>query len=517
MVQINFAQKQVSAKIVYYGPGMSGKTTNLEVVHQRAPDQNKGELTSISTDGDRTLFFDFMPLDLGTVAGMRTSFQIYTVPGQVYYNSTRKLVLQGVDGVVFVADSSTAMLQENLESLRNLEENLNEYGKSLATTPHVIQFNKRDLPDAMSIEELNQHLNPYGAPYFEAVANTGQGVFPTLKALAARVLESIHSGAQGGAGVPAPRAPAPAPQAQAPRAPMPAPQAQRGLPNGTRGAMEQQPAAALPQQGAIAMPQMAPIAAAQAQNAGYAAQPQQVGRAGYPPQQAPAMHQTGFHAPQPAPVGQTGFHSAPQAPVQGGYAQPMQPAPQMMPPPMQQAHPQMAPQMHQHMAPQMQAPTSMQMQAPMAMGHAPLEAPPQQQGYAQQQQAYAQQQAFAQQQGYAQPAQGYAPQQPQNAAPLQMASRPSPSVGAAQPIARAPAAPTSKPAQSTAAAAQPRPTSGPLEGTRFRPRTGGQPAPRVEPRPTPIEKSSSKLYVGLFVAAAVILAVGLTFVVMSFL
>ena len=193
MVQINFAQKQVSAKIVYYGPGMSGKTTNLEVVHQKAPDQNKGELTSISTDGDRTLFFDFMPLDLGTVAGMRTSFQIYTVPGQVYYNSTRKLVLQGVDGVVFVADSSASMVQENLESLRNLEENLNEYGKSLATLPHVIQFNKRDLPDALPLEELNRLLNPYGAPCFEAVASSGHGVFPTLKALAARVLEAIHA------------------------------------------------------------------------------------------------------------------------------------------------------------------------------------------------------------------------------------------------------------------------------------------------------------------------------------
>ena len=114
----------VNAKIVYYGPGMSGKTTNLEVVYQRAPEKNRGELTSISTDGDRTLFFDYMPLDLGTVAGMRTAFQIYTVPGQVYYNSTRKLVLQGVDGVVFVADSSAAMLEQNLESLRNLEENL---------------------------------------------------------------------------------------------------------------------------------------------------------------------------------------------------------------------------------------------------------------------------------------------------------------------------------------------------------------------------------------------------------
>ena len=198
MVQINFAQKQVNAKIVYYGPGMSGKTTNLEVIHQRAPDQNRGELTSISTDGDRTLFFDFMPLDLGTVAGMRTCFQIYTVPGQVYYNSTRKLVLQGVDGVVFVADSSPSMVEENLESLRNLEENLNEYGKSLSSIALVIQYNKRDLPDALPVERLNQLLNTSNAPTFEAIASTGQGVFPTLKALAAAVLESIHSGGKGG-------------------------------------------------------------------------------------------------------------------------------------------------------------------------------------------------------------------------------------------------------------------------------------------------------------------------------
>ena len=202
MVQINFAQKTVTAKVVYYGPGMSGKTTNLEVIHQRAPQNNRGDLTSISTDGDRTLFFDFMPLDLGTVAGMRTSFQIYTVPGQVYYNSTRKLVLQGVDGVVFVADSSASMAEENLESLRNLEENLAEYGKSLATLPHVLQWNKRDLPDAMSPEQLDELMNQFGVPAFEAVANTGQGVFPTLKALAAKVLESIHSNHLGSSGAP---------------------------------------------------------------------------------------------------------------------------------------------------------------------------------------------------------------------------------------------------------------------------------------------------------------------------
>jgi len=191
MVQINFAQKTVNVKIVYYGPGMSGKTTNLEVVHQRAPKENRGDLTSISTDGDRTLFFDYMPLDLGTVAGMRTCFQVYTVPGQVYYNSTRKLVLQGVDGVIFVADSAPSMVEQNLESLRNLEENLNEYGKSLATLPHVIQWNKRDLPDAMSVEELDRLMNVHKTITFEAVAYTGQGVFPTLKSLAALVLKTV--------------------------------------------------------------------------------------------------------------------------------------------------------------------------------------------------------------------------------------------------------------------------------------------------------------------------------------
>jgi hypothetical protein len=191
MVQINFAQKTVNVKVVYYGPGMSGKTTNLEVVHQRAPEGNRGELTSISTDGDRTLFFDYMPLDLGTVAGMRTSFQLYTVPGQVYYNSTRKLVLQGVDGIIFIADSSASMLEQNLESLRNLEENLNEYGKSLANLPHVLQWNKRDIGDAMPVAELERLLNHHKAPTFEAIANTGQGVFPTLKALAGAVLKNI--------------------------------------------------------------------------------------------------------------------------------------------------------------------------------------------------------------------------------------------------------------------------------------------------------------------------------------
>ena len=206
MVQINFALKEVNCKVVFYGPGMSGKTTNLEIVHQKAPEENKGELTSISTDGDRTLFFDFMPLDLGNVAGMRTKFQLYTVPGQVYYNSTRKLVLQGVDGVIFVADSDPDKMDENVESYANLIENLAEYGKDVRELPHVIQYNKRDLPNALPVAEIDKVLNKFGVPTFEAVAYTGEGVFPTLKTLAAMVLESIEK-IDGRS----PRKPAPAP------------------------------------------------------------------------------------------------------------------------------------------------------------------------------------------------------------------------------------------------------------------------------------------------------------------
>jgi len=192
MVQINFALKEVNCKIVYYGPGLSGKTTNLEVVHQKAPDTSVGDLTSIATEGDRTLFFDFLPLNLGQVAGMKTKFQIYTVPGQVYYNSTRKLVLQGADGVVFVADSKRGKMNENIESLKNLEENLKEHGLDIANTPIILQYNKRDLPDVYTVEEMEEALNAWDAPHFEAVARDGQGVFPTLKRLAGMVLESLN-------------------------------------------------------------------------------------------------------------------------------------------------------------------------------------------------------------------------------------------------------------------------------------------------------------------------------------
>ncbi len=316
MVQINFAQKSVSVKVVYYGPGMSGKTTNLEVVHQRAPDSSRGDLTSISTDGDRTLFFDFMPLDLGTVAGMHTQFQIYTVPGQVYYNSTRKLVLQGVDGVIFIADSGANMMEENLESLANLEENLAEYGKGIAEMPLVIQYNKRDLPNALSVAELDAKLNKYGAPTFEAVASSGQGVFPTLKALAARVLESIHDPQSGGAKAPAQSAPvAPgAPAAPAPLAP----------------AFGQAPAAPVAQQPAPPMP-AAPIAPAAAPMGGapaaYSAQPPmgapaqaQAPMGQQPPMGAPAHAQAPFPNSAPPAMGQPAPQPMGSGPLPGHHA-----------------------------------------------------------------------------------------------------------------------------------------------------------------------------------------------------
>jgi hypothetical protein len=271
MVQINFALKEVNCKVVFYGPGMSGKTTNLEIVHQKAPEENKGELTSISTDGDRTLFFDFMPLDLGNVAGMRTKFQLYTVPGQVYYNSTRKLVLQGVDGVIFVADSDPDKMDENIESYANLIENLAEYGKDVRELPHVIQYNKRDLPNAMPVAEMDKRMNKFGVPTFEAVAYTGEGVFPTLKTLAAMVLESIEridgrnprkpATAKAAPPAPATKAAAPAPaNKQAPARPA-APAPATGKPAARK------PAAA------PAAPPAAPVAAAPAAAAPRAAKP----------------------------------------------------------------------------------------------------------------------------------------------------------------------------------------------------------------------------------------------------
>lgn len=207
MVQFNFFRREVNCKIVYYGPGLSGKTTNLEIVHKKSPPSNRGELTSIATEQDRTLFFDFMPLDLGTVAGMKTKLRLFTVPGQVFYNSTRKLVLQGADGVIFIADSQKQKLDENLESLRNLEENLAEYGMKITDIPVVIQWNKRDMPTALPVPELERQINFLHAPTFEGVAITGEGVFPTLRKCAALVLESVQKNLTNQSPKPAPAAP----------------------------------------------------------------------------------------------------------------------------------------------------------------------------------------------------------------------------------------------------------------------------------------------------------------------
>ncbi len=198
MVQINFAAREINCKIVYYGPGRSGKTTNLEQIHATSPKKCVGEMVSIATETDRTLFFDFLPLDIGKVAGMQVRFQLYTVPGQVYYNATRKLVLQGVDGVVFVADSQRSMFEENVESLQNLFDNLRENGYDPDTIPLVMQWNKQDLPDLTPIEELEAKLNPKGLPSNGAVAIQGKGVFESLKKIAYLVLEKLNKEYGGG-------------------------------------------------------------------------------------------------------------------------------------------------------------------------------------------------------------------------------------------------------------------------------------------------------------------------------
>lgn len=189
MVSINYAFKEISCKIIYYGPGMSGKTSNLQYVHKKIPSYSKGELISLATDTDRTLYFDFLPLNIGEIHGFSTKFQLYTVPGQVFYNATRKLVLRGVDGLVFVADSQRSKMDENIESLNNLIENLKEYGYVLENLPMVFQYNKRDLLEIFEIEELENVLNTRKLPYFEAVAIKGEGVFDTLKCITKQVLD----------------------------------------------------------------------------------------------------------------------------------------------------------------------------------------------------------------------------------------------------------------------------------------------------------------------------------------
>ncbi len=223
MSMINYASREINCKLVYYGPGLGGKTTNLEHVYQKVAPGSRGKMISLATETERTLFFDFLPVDLGTIRGFKTRFHLYTVPGQVYYNASRKLILKGVDGVVFVADSQIDRMEANIESMQNLYDNMAEHGYDLTTLPFVIQYNKRDLPNAAPLPELQAALNPgwpvtdpdrmkpvpnpqvpgeflveevdgqwlERAPYYEAVAVSGDGVFDTLKALSKLVIKNL--------------------------------------------------------------------------------------------------------------------------------------------------------------------------------------------------------------------------------------------------------------------------------------------------------------------------------------
>ena len=195
MAFINYSAREINCKLVYYGPGLCGKTTNLKYIYEKTAGEAKGKMISLATETERTLFFDFLPLSLGEIRGFKTRFHLYTVPGQVFYDASRKLILKGVDGVVFVADSQEERFEANLESLDNLKNNLREQGYHIERIPWVIQYNKRDLPNAIPIEELKEALNPEGKIQdFEASAQTGEGVFETLKALAKLVLTELKRG-----------------------------------------------------------------------------------------------------------------------------------------------------------------------------------------------------------------------------------------------------------------------------------------------------------------------------------
>jgi hypothetical protein len=196
---VNYATREITCKIVYYGPGRSGKTTNLHYIHGQVPADRKGQMVSLATQTDRTLFFDFLPIDLGSISGFTTRFQLYTVPGQVYYQTTRKLVLQGADGVVFVADSQSRQLQENVESFQDLHANLAEQGVDARTMPLVIQYNKQDLPGELitPVPELDEALNFRGVPSYAADALHGPGVFETLRGISELVLRKLSAGRGG--------------------------------------------------------------------------------------------------------------------------------------------------------------------------------------------------------------------------------------------------------------------------------------------------------------------------------
>lgn len=191
---INYSSREINCKLVYYGPGLCGKTTNLQYIYNKTREDAKGKMISLATETERTLFFDFLPLSLGEIRGFKTRFHLYTVPGQVFYDASRKLILKGVDGVCFVADSQMERMEANIESLENLRENLTEQGYELDKLPYVIQYNKRDLPSAVPAAELSEMLNPTKVPEYDAIATTGTGVFDTLKALAKQVLQELRKG-----------------------------------------------------------------------------------------------------------------------------------------------------------------------------------------------------------------------------------------------------------------------------------------------------------------------------------
>mgnify|MGYP000109033442 CR=1 FL=1 len=194
MAFTSFENKEINCKIVYYGPGLGGKTTNIQHVYQQTAGGNKADMVSLNSENERTIFFDFLPLDLGMIRGFKTRFHLYTVPGQVFYEASRKLILRGVDGVVFVADSQVERMEANIESLKSLENNLAEQGYDIEKIPLVLQWNKRDLPNVSPVEDLDMTLNKFSRPSFEATATTGEGVFDTLKVMTKLVLMNLKGG-----------------------------------------------------------------------------------------------------------------------------------------------------------------------------------------------------------------------------------------------------------------------------------------------------------------------------------
>jgi len=193
MALLNSNKKEINAKIVYYGPGLSGKTTNIQYIYKKLKPEHKGKLMTLATQTDRTLFFDFLPVELGEIKGMKVRFQLYTVPGQVFYNATRRLVLKNVDGIVFVATAERDKMYDNIESFKNLEENIQHYGRKLTDIPLVIQYNKMDLPNVYTVEELQKELNKLNVPYFEASASTGVGVLQTLTGITKLVVHRLKT------------------------------------------------------------------------------------------------------------------------------------------------------------------------------------------------------------------------------------------------------------------------------------------------------------------------------------